>query len=135
MLKIDHIAIWTHNLETLKEFYIKFFHAKPNKKYTSSKEFQGLFESYFLTFDSNTRIEIMSLSSIPNTRNKIGTGFTHIAFSVEHKEHLDALYKILLQEKVPIISAPRITEDGYYETCLLDPDGNQIEITVLPKNI
>lgn len=134
-MKLEHAAIWTHQLEALKEYYEKYFGAASNEKYTSEKEFKGTFESYFLSFDSGARLELMTLTNIPKGDNFDGfesTGINHIAFSVETKNDLDKLYIKLKNDGVKIVGQPRITGDGYYEACVLDPDGNRVEITVVP---
>lgn len=134
-MKLEHVAIWTHQLEVLKTFYEKYFGAAANNKYVSDKDFNGIFESYFLSFTSGARLEIMSLTEIPQGNNKAGyesTGLTHIAFSVESADELDALYVKLKSDGIPIVGEPRTTGDGYYEACVLDPNGNRVEITVTP---
>lgn len=134
-IKLEHAAIWTHRLESLKDFYIRYFGAVPNDKYTSDKEFKGLFESYFLTFDTGARLELMKLPAVPRGDNADGfesTGLSHIAFSVETPADLDSLYNKLKADGVKIVGEPRMTGDGYYEACVLDPDGNRVEITVTP---
>ena len=134
-MKLEHVAIWTHQLESLKDFYVLYFEAIPNDKYISKKDFKGRFESYFLSFDTGARLELMKLSGVPQGDNANGfesTGLTHIAFSVETPDKLDLLYKRLKEDGVTIVGEPRMTGDGYYETCVLDPDGNRVEITVTP---
>lgn len=134
-MKLEHVAIWTHQLEELKDFYVRCFGAVPNDKYLSEKEFKGHFESYFLSFDGGTRLELMSLSGIPQGDNANGfetTGLTHIAFSVNTAAELDQLYARLTDEGALVVGKPRMTGDGYYEACTLDPDGNRVEITVTP---
>lgn len=134
-MKIDHVAIWTHNLENLKNFYVKYFGAEVNDKYVSEKEFNGRFESYFLSFGPGSRLELMELQSILQSDNADGfeaTGLTHIAFSIESAEELDRLFIFLKNGGNTIVGKPHITGDGYYEACVLDPDGNRVEITVTP---
>ena len=134
-MKLEHIAIWSHQIEALKTFYECYFGATANEKYISDKDFKGMFESYFLSFESGARLEIMSLTGIPQGDNAHGhetTGLTHLAFSVHTPDELDKLYHRLKQDGVVIVGEPRITGDGYYETCVLDPDGNRVEITVTP---
>ena len=58
------------------------------------------------------------------------TGFIHGAFSVGSKEKVDELTRWLREDGYQVISGPRTTGDGYYESCILDGEGNQIEITV-----
>lgn len=134
-MKLEHVAIWTHQLESLKDFYARYFGAVSNDKYVSEKEFKGRFESYFLSFDMGARLELMKLPGIPEGDNSNGfesTGLTHIAFSVGMPDELDLLYNRLKEDGVTIVGEPRMTGDGYYETCVLDPDGNRVEITVTP---
>ncbi|HCC35023.1 MAG TPA: glyoxalase/bleomycin resistance/extradiol dioxygenase family protein [Ruminococcaceae bacterium] len=134
-MTLEHVAIWTDQLETLKDFYIRYFGGIPNEKYVSEKEFDGRFESYFLSFDSGARLELMKLPVIPQGDNSGGfqsTGLTHIAFSVETGAELDKLYDIIKRDGHKIVGEPRMTGDGYYEACVLDPDGNRVEITVTP---
>lgn len=132
-MKIEHAAIWTHRLEELKSFYVRYFGAVPNDKYVSERESGGRFESYFLSFNSGARLELMRLDGIPQGGGAGGresTGLTHIAFSVETRDELDALYERLKADGAAIVGGPRVTGDNYYEACVLDPDGNRVEITV-----
>lgn len=126
-MKIEHIAIWTNNLERLKNFYEKYFNAVSNNKYINSKK--G-FSSYFLSFETGTRIEIMQKPQLDQNANKEKIGLTHFAFSVGSKEEVDRLTSLLETNGVLILSYPRTTGDGYYESLIADPDGNQIEITL-----
>lgn len=129
-MKIEHVAIWTRNLENLKDFYVKFFHGVCGNKYINSKK--G-FESYFIKFDDGSRLELMQMSSIlPNLNdiNKNYMGIIHIAFSVGSKTKVDELTSKLRTEGYKILSEPRNTGDGYYESCVLDLDGNRVEITI-----
>ncbi len=128
-MKIEHIALWTKDLERIKDFYVEFFCGKPNDKYINHKT--G-FESYFITFDSGTRLEIMQKPSIPANRNDVDEqyiGFIHIAMSTGSRTNVDELTNRLKEEEHRVVSEPRETGDGYYESCVLDPDGNRIEIT------
>lgn len=134
-MKLEHIAVWTYQLETMRSFYETYFGAHANSKYVSQKEFDSVFESYFLTFGGGARLEIMTRTGIPRGDNGDGrewTGLTHIAFSVGTAEELDRLYTRLKDDGVRIAGQPRMTGDGYYEACVLDPDGNRVEITVVP---
>jgi lactoylglutathione lyase len=128
-VKIEHVAIWAKDIERLKEFYIKYFNAELNKKYVNPKK---NFESYFLSFDSGARIEIMQKPEIPESKNdpyKQFSGIVHIAFSLGLKEKVDMLTEQLKRDNIEILDGPRHTGDGYYETAFLDPEGNRIEIT------
>jgi lactoylglutathione lyase len=121
--KIEHVALWTDNIEQLKEFYCKYFNAIAGGRYHNSKK---EFNSYFLTFSSGARIELMQNKSIKSNNKNWG----HISISVGSKSNVDKLTQQLKEEKINIISLPRTTGDGYYESVVEDPDGNHIEITV-----
>lgn len=128
-MKIEHVAIWTTHLEAMRRFYGEFFEAKSSEKYRNP---QTGFESYFLTFESGARLELMSLPELAAQGDdaKIPvTGLTHIAFSVGSRERVDWLTAALGQHGYRVVGAPRQTGDGYYESSVLDPDGNIIEIT------
>ena len=129
-MTIKHVAIWTKDLEKEKEFYQKYFEALSNKKYTNGKK--G-FSSYFLSFDNGCGLELMHNDSIPentNDRDKQYIGIIHLAVSVGSKENVDARTKELTAAGYELISGPRWTGDGYYESCIYDPEGNRIEITI-----
>lgn len=129
---LEHVALWTDNLEQLKEFYVKYFGAVPNEKYYNpAKEF----ESYFLSFKSGARLEIMKMKNLPENRNDTiyqqHLGLIHLAFGVETMQEVDAKAKELAAAGFSILSGPRRTGDGYYEFETLDPDNNRIEVTAL----
>ena len=126
--RIEHIAIWTNDLEKMREFYQKFFKMKCSNKYENLKK--G-FSSYFLSFDTGARIEIMTKKDIldENREKGISNGLTHIAISVGDRETVDKFTDQLKLAGVEIFEEPRVTGDGYYESVILDPEGNHIEIT------
>ena len=129
-MRIEHVAIWSKEIEILKQFYESHFGATSNTKYTNKT---GEFESYFLSFDSGARLELMRMSSIPETSNDPNKQFTwliHLAISVGSEEKVDELTNDLKKAGHEIIGDPRRTGDGYYESVVLDPEGNRIEITV-----
>jgi lactoylglutathione lyase len=127
-MKIEHIAIWVNDLEGMRSFYQTYFNMQCSKKYQNSDK--G-FSSYFLSFDSGARLEIMKKKDIINeTTNKgITNGLTHLAISVGSKEAVDSLTERLRRDGFTIYGEPRTTGDGYYESVILDPEGNHIEIT------
>lgn len=131
-MNIEHIAIWTNDLETLKEFYIKYFNASANQKYFNPVK---KFSSYFLTFASGARLEIMQMPSIcekaktDNDSHEQFLGLIHLAFSVGSQQEVDRLTEQLVNDGFTKLDGPRTTGDGYYESCILDPDGNRLEIT------
>lgn len=130
MTTLHHVAIWTHDLEPLRAFYETYFDARSGPKYTNPTT--G-FESYFLSLGSGARLEIMSRADIPLTLNDPlaqFTGLIHIALSVGSKDAVDALTTRLERDGNRVVSAPRTTGDGYYESVVLDPDGNRVEIMI-----
>ncbi|MGM9986024.1 MAG: VOC family protein [Bacillaceae bacterium] len=125
-MKIDHIALYTTDLEKMKEFYEKYFHAKANDMYHN--QITGL-KTYFLSFRDGSRLEIMTRPTIEMTEPILmRNGYIHLAFSVGSKNKVDELTALLKEDGFTVLSGPRTTGDGYYESCILDPDGNQIEI-------
>jgi len=129
-MRIEHMAIWTHKLERLKEFYETFFGASAGVKYVNPEK---QFESYFLTFSSGARFELMQSPEVVDSSDSLGfqrAGYAHVAFSVGSREQVAALTAYLSAAGYRVASAPRPTGDGYYESVVLDPDGNRIEITV-----
>jgi lactoylglutathione lyase len=128
-MKIDHIAIWSHDIEKLKKFYIRYFNASAGEKYCNHRK---NFQSYFLSFDSGCRLEIMEkpgvLSSDINHSEFVG--LNHFAIGVGSKAIVDSLTETLRNDGYEVAGEPRTTGDGYYESIVLDPDGNRIEITI-----
>ena len=131
-MKLEHVAIWTDKLEALKDFYVKYFGGKANDKYTNEKK---RFESYFLSFDSGTRLEIMQMPNIPdNVNDRVVAqhkGIIHLAFGVGTKIEVDEKARQLKANGFKILSGPRKTGDGYYEFETLDPDNNRLEVTTV----
>lgn len=127
-MKIEHLAMYVNDLDLTKEFFIKYFNATANKKYHNDKT---NFCSYFLSFDDGARLEIMNRPDMCDSVKELQrTGYIHIAFSVGSRERVDELTNRLRADGYKVISGPRITGDGYYESCIIGIEGNQIEITV-----
>jgi lactoylglutathione lyase len=122
---IDHIAIWTNQLEFMKDFYVRCFACKVSHRYENR---QKRFSSYFLSFDGDARIEIMQREDITQPINGEKIGLAHFALRVESKEEVDRITASLESAGVIVAGYPRTTGDGYYESVLLDPDGNRIEL-------
>ena len=128
-MKIDHIAIWTKQLEKMKRFYALYFNGKPGEKYLNPRK---NFESYFLEFDGGARLELMEKLEIDSKLHddlENYLGITHFAISAGNRARVDQLTEQLRSDGYKIIGEPRITGDGYYESVVLDPDGNKVEIT------
>lgn len=131
-MTLEHAAIYTNQLEELKNYYERYFNGKSGAKYSNS---DTGFQSYFLQFESGARLEIMSKSGVPQNKNDtIGTehlGLIHLAFGVATMAEVDAKAEQLRQAGFPILRGPRKTGDGYYEFETLDPDNNRLEVTTL----
>lgn len=128
-MKLEHVALWTRDLEAMKNFYERFFGGTAGSKYMNPKK---KFESYFINFDAGARLEIMKKTDILFPKDAAGQeyiGYTHIAFSVGSREEVDTLTERLRNNGFSVAGEPRVTGDGYYESVVLDPDGNKVEIT------
>jgi lactoylglutathione lyase len=129
-MKLDHVAIWTTQLETLKDYYVKFFNGRSNNKYINK---ETSFESYFITFDTGTRLELMQKPGIPGNLNdtvvKQYQGIIHLSFGVENMEKVVEKSNELAAAGYTILRGPRKTGDGYFEIETLDPDNNRIEVS------
>lgn len=127
-MKIEHVAMYVEDLERSKEFFVKYFNAVPNNMYHNKKTD---FRSYFLSFDDGARLEIMNKPQIKDNSEKTERkGYSHIAFSLGSAENVDRLTAELKSDGYTVISEPRKTGDGYYESCIVDLEGNLIELTV-----
>ncbi|QDK81247.1 glyoxalase [Spirosoma sp. KCTC 42546] len=129
-MHIEHLALWVRDLEQMRNFYELYFGATANDKYTNPRK--G-FSSYFLTFpEGGPRLELMQM---PGINEHVADpliqymGLTHLAFSVGSEMAVDALTERLRADGYTVVGEPRWTGDGYYESVLLDTEGNRIEIT------
>ena len=127
-MRIEHIAMYVNDLEKTRDFFIKYFYATSNEGYHNKTTD---FRSYFLSFDDGARLEIMKKPLMMDEEKVWNrTGYIHIAFSLGSKNAVDKLTEILKKDGYQVISGPRTTGDGYYESCIIGIEGNQIEITV-----
>ena len=127
-MRIEHIAMYVNDLYSARDFFVKYFVAVSNNVYYNVKT--G-FRSFFLSFDDGTRIEIMNKPEVKDIKKELNqTGYIHIAFSVGSKEKVNTITERLKADGYEVISEPRTTGDGYYESCVIGLEGNQIEITV-----
>lgn len=127
-MRIEHVAMYVNDLEGAKEFFEKYLGAKANDGYHNKTTD---FRSYFLTFDDGARLEIMNRPGMDDPDKALArTGFIHLAFSVGSSAEVDRLTAQLKADGYEVLSGPRTTGDGYYESCILAIEGNQIEITV-----
>lgn len=128
MMRIEHIAMYVNDLEKAKDFFVKYFEATANEGYHNKTTD---FRSYFLSFADGARLEVMKKPNMQDGEKTLArTGYVHIAFSLGSKEAVDMLTERLKQDGYEVVSGPRVTGDGYYESCVIGIEGNQIEITV-----
>ena len=127
-MKIEHVAMYVNDLEQAREFFVKYLDGKSNDGYHNVKT--G-FRSYFISFDDGARLEIMNKPDLDDKEKSLNrTGLIHIAFSVGSRERVDELTRLLQADGYTVVSGPRTTGDGYYESCIVAIEGNQIEITI-----
>jgi lactoylglutathione lyase len=129
MARVEHIAMWTDDIDRLADFYARFFDARVGPKYENA--IKG-FESRFLFFEDGARLELMSTRILQPLRHAPGAqrmGLTHVAFALGTEERVDSLTHRLRDAGFAIVDGPRRTGDGYYESVVLDPDGNRVEVT------
>lgn len=127
-MKIEYIAMYVNELESARDFFVKYLGGISNDGYHN--ETTG-FRSFFISFDDGARLEIMNKPSLEDIAKPVNrTGYIHIAFSVGSVEEVDRLTRLFLEDGFTVLSGPRTTGDGYYESCIVGIEGNQIEITV-----
>jgi lactoylglutathione lyase len=119
--RIEHVALWTDDLERLRAWYERWLGARAGELYVNER---NGFSSYFLEFDGGARVELMRMPG-----QELGLR-AHVAFSLGSRERVDSLTEELRAAGVPVLSEPRTTGDGYYESVVADPDGNRLELTV-----
>lgn len=125
-MKIAHIALYTNDLDRARTFYQTYFEGVAGELYHNPKT--GL-QTYFLSFADGARLELMTRPQLSAAADGLCVGWAHVAFAVGSRENVDALTARLRTDGYVVVSGPRVTGDGYYESCVLDPDGNTVEIT------
>ncbi|MCR5558490.1 MAG: VOC family protein [Butyrivibrio sp.] len=127
-MKIEHIAMYVNDLEAARDFFVKYLGGTSNDGYHNKNTD---FRSYFISFEDGARLELMTKPEIIDAEKPLSrTGYAHIAFSVGSKKKVDELTDQLREDGYEIVSGPRTTGDGYYESCIIAIEGNQVEITV-----
>ena len=127
-MKIEHVAMYVNDLEAARDFFVRYLGGVSNEGYYNAKT--G-FRSYFISFEDGARLEIMNKSGLSDPEKELNrTGYAHVAFSLGSKEAVDSLTSRLKNDGYEVVSGPRTTGDGYYESCIIAIEGNQIELTV-----
>ncbi|MFC1236395.1 VOC family protein [Vibrio sp. F74] len=129
-MKIDHVAIWCLDLEKMRYFYEYFFDTKCDEKYEDKNV--G-FASYFLTLPDGIRIELMAMDTVELPISDVYTqfiGLAHLAFSLGSETKVDDLTKKLVSDGYELLDGPCRTDNDYYVSVVLDPEGNRLELMV-----
>ena len=124
--RIEHVALWAGDLDTVAQFYARWFQARVGERYENPRK--G-FASRFLDFGGGARLEVMTRTGIDARAAGEQLGLAHIAIAVGDEAAVDALAARFAAAGVPVIDGPRRTGDGYYECVVRDPEGNRVEIT------
>jgi lactoylglutathione lyase len=127
MPRLEHVAVWVRDLDVVCDFYALHFGATPGPRYQNSAK--G-FSSRFLSFADGARLELMTSLGRVSAHAGEHLGLAHMAISLGREAAVDALTAHLKDNGVPVLDGPRLTGDGYYESVVLDPEGNRIELTV-----
>ena len=126
-MKIEHVAMYVNDLEAVRLFFVRFFGAVSNEMYHNPRT--GL-KSYFLSFEDGARLEIMTRPDLDDREKALlQTGYIHLAFSLGSRERVDELTAALREAGYAVVSGPRVTGDGFYESGILGPENNLIELT------
>lgn len=125
-MHISHLAIWCRNLDTMKDFYVRHFSANASEMYTNQ---QKHFTSYFLTFNEKCRLELMHKPGLKK-RNETGCGLVHLAIATGSKDKVIQLTNNIILDGYELVTSPRATGNGLFESVIKDPEGNLVEITI-----
>jgi lactoylglutathione lyase len=127
-MEIDHVAMFVRDLEGTKDFFEKYFSAKSNKLYHNPRT--GL-STYILSFDGHARLELMNRPDMTDAgTEEIRNGYIHLSFNLGGRDEVDKLTDRLKEDGFRVLSGPRVTGDGYYESCIEGPEGNLLELTI-----
>lgn len=126
-MRIEHVALYVSDLEAARDFFVKYLGGVSNAGY---RNINTGFRSYFITFDGDARLEVMAKPGVADMAKPERAGYAHVAFSLGSRERVDALTARLAADGFAVASGPRITGDGYYESCIVAIEGNRIELTI-----
>ena len=124
-MRLHHLALWSRRIELLRDFYTTYFDGRAGEKYENPAK--G-FESYFVTFADGVSLELMRRTDVTAPAAAQPLGLAHFAFGCESRAEVDRLTERLRADGHPVLSEPRTTGDGYYESAVGDPDGNLVEL-------
>ena len=129
---LHHIGLFVKELEQAKKFWCTYFGGTANEMYHNPRT--GL-KTYMLSFALGACLELMNRPETAHGAllDTFQCGYAHIAFNAGSKDKVDSLTSRLSDDGYKVVSAPRTTGDGYYESCVADPEGNLIEIIACPE--
>jgi lactoylglutathione lyase len=125
-MHIDHIAVWVADPEKVLAFYLRYFACEAGNRYHNPAK--G-FSSVFVRFGDHTRIELMKRNGVVPGDGSEHTGWAHIAIRLASAAEVDSLTARMAADGCMVAAMPRVTGDGYYESVVLDPENNRIELT------
>ena len=126
-MRIEHVAMYVNDLEAARDFFTGYLGGASNEGYYNPVT--G-FRSFFLRFGDGARLELMHKPDMTDAEKSLArTGYAHIAFSLGSREQVDALTERMRRDGYDVVSGPRVTGDGYYESCIVGFEGNVIELT------
>lgn len=126
-VRIHHVAIYVSDLERARRFFEDYFGGVAGKRYDNVAT--G-FSSYFISLDGFACIEIMTRPEVDATapHGLYDPGYAHMAISLGSNMAVDAMTRRLVDDGYELLSGPRTTGDGYYESCIRIFDGIVIEL-------
>lgn len=128
MASLNHIGLFVKDIESSRSFFEHYFGAKSGEMYHNPHK---SFTSYMLHFGDGAKIEIMSKPALSESDDRSSRlGYAHLSISVGSKNEVDAITRRLVEDGYTHVDGPRTTGDGFYESAVLDSEGNTIEITV-----
>ena len=126
-MTIGHAAVYVRDLEGARAFFETYFQAVSGPEYHNPAT---RFRSYFLSFGGGARLELMTRPGLEDAPADPGVGWAHLALSAGSRAAVDALTGRLARAGYAVLSGPRVTGDGYYESCVAGPEGIRLELTV-----
>ncbi len=127
-MRIEHVALWVADVDRVCAFYERFFGARTGPLYENPAK--G-FSSRFLSFATGARIEVMTTTTLavaPQAPGSQRMGLTHFALQLDSESAVDRVTAEIRAAGHEVLDGPRRTGDGYYESVVLDTEGNRVEL-------
>ena len=128
-MRIATISMNVTDLNKVKDFYAKYFGAKVDDKY---ENFRTGYTYCFLSFDNGARLLLVSGSNIVDRKREDNVaGFSRISIAVDGADKVQELATQIARDGFQIVSGFRMNGYGEYESRVLDPEGNEVEIVTV----